>query len=98
MAPKKNKKQVESPVDVSPKKPEAVYHLYVKLNDKVFELDTEDIKTSLSALRPSLLKTSLTVRVTKGNKTIDRYLYLNDGRRLFNNKLTLEAFVRGLIF
>ncbi len=77
---------------------EGIYHLFIDLNDKTYELDTDDIGAAIMSFRPEILKTSLTIKVTKGNKTLDRYLYLKDAKRLFMNSITLEAFVRNLMF
>ena len=88
-------KTKETPVVVEQKK---VYHLYLKLNDKVYEVDTDDLEKSILEHKPAILKTSLTLKITKGKKTLDRYLYLRDARRLFTNSITLNAFVRNLFF
>ena len=73
------------------------YHVFLDLNDKTYEVDTDDIKATILSFKPSLLKTSLTVKVTKGNKMVVRYLYLNDARRLFSNDITLGVFVRNIL-
>lgn len=72
------------------------FHLYIKLNDKSFEVDTDNIVETIKSFKPAILKTALTIRITKGKRTIDRYLYLKDGRRLFTNDTTLDMFVRNL--
>lgn len=74
------------------------YHVFIKLNDRAYEVDTDNLVETILSFKPVILKTSLTLKITKGNKTIDRYLYLKEGRRLFTNNLTLEVFVRNLFF
>lgn len=76
----------------------ALYHVFLELNDKTYEVDTDNVEEAILSHKPPVLKTSLTVKVTKGQKTIVRYLYLKDARRLFNNKITLMVFVRNLLF
>jgi DNA polymerase III alpha subunit len=94
-------KVVKDVVDVKEEKKAKVskgeYHMFLKLNDKTCEVDTNDIKETLLAHKPSLLKTSLTVKVTKGDKTVTRYLYLRDARRLFINEIALHIFVRNIL-
>jgi hypothetical protein len=99
-APKETKiDEVVAEAPVKKEKPaKGIYHLYVELNDKAYETDTNDIAEAIRALRPNVLKTSLVIKVTKDNKTLDRYLYLNNARRLFLNRLTLESFVKNLLF
>lgn len=86
------------PEEVKEEVKKGQYHVLLKLNDKTYEVDTDDIEATILSYKPAVLKTSLTVRVTKGKKTLDRYLYLKDARRLFNNKITLMVFVRNLLF
>lgn len=96
----KVKKEVyveETPKKVN-KKSVGEYDVYVKLNEKEISEKTDDIKSVLLAVKPDLLKTSLTIKVTKNGKIFERYLYLNDARRLFRNDLTLGIFVRDAIY
>ena len=101
----RTKKKVEEAVDVVEvaekpvkKAKKGAYHLFIDLNDKSYEVDTDNLEEAIASFRPEILKTSLTIRVTKDGKTLDRYLYLNPARRLFNNSIALEAFVRNLLF
>lgn len=80
------------------KEKKSQYHVLLKLNDKTYEVDTNDIGATILEYKPAVLKTSLIIKVTKGDKTLDRKLYLKDARRLFNNKITLMVFVRNLFF
>ena len=76
------------------KKSKFEYSLYAKLNGKEYEAETNNLDEALFALRPKVLYTALLVRVTKGNKTVSKYLYLKDARRMFINALTRFVFVR----
>ena len=63
------------------------YHIYAELNDKVFETETNDIQQAIRDLEPKeLLKTALLVRITYRGKTIERYLYLREAKKLWINE------------
>ncbi len=84
---------VEKPV----KKPKAkTFHLWVKLNDKVHETDTDNLDEAIVALKPEILYTALHMKITKNGKTVDKYLYLKDARRFFTNSLTRFVFIKNL--
>lgn len=72
------------------------YHLYIKVNDREFETDTDNLFEAIMSFKPAILKTALTIRVTRGGKTYDKYFYLRQGRQLFVNQIMLEAFVRNI--
>lgn len=74
------------------------YHLVVKLNDQVFEIDTNDIAGAIKIYEPEFLRTKLIIQVTKDGKTLDRMFFLNDGKRLFTDKIKMEMFIKNLIF
>lgn len=100
---KQKKVDVEEVADISVEKPKkekkAEYHLVVKLNDQVFEIDTVDLAEAIKSFEPEFLRTRVIIQVTNSaGKTLERVLYLNDGKRLFNNRYTLEALIRNLIF
>lgn len=78
--------------DAKPKKKE--YSLFASINDKTFEAETDDLEEAIFSLKPPILYTALTLRITRNGKTITKYLYLKDARRLFNNSLTRFIFVR----
>jgi len=75
------------------------YHIYAELNDKVFETETNDIQQAIRDLEPKeLLKTALLVRITYRGKTIERYLYLREAKKLWINEYYLGHFIKYLIF
>ena len=98
---KTQSKVVKKVVEVKEEKEEKIskgeYHVFLDLNDKTYEVDTNNIEETILTHKPSLLKTSLTVKVTKDNKTVTRYLYLRDARRLFTNEIVLHIFVRNIL-
>lgn len=74
------------------------YHVVVKLNDQVFEFDTNDIKEAILSTKQDFLRTKVLIYVTKDNKTLDRMYYLYQGKRLFEDKYAMDAFIKNLIF
>lgn len=74
------------------------YNLYIKINDVVTEVNTDDIASAILDSKPEFPKTPLTIRVTKGNKTLDRYLQLQQAKRLYWNGVAMQAFIKNLIF
>jgi len=85
---------VESPVEKVSKPKKKEYSLFASINDKTFEAETDDLEEAIFSLKPPILYTALTLRITRNGKTITKYLYLKDARRLFNNSLTRFIFVR----
>lgn len=95
-ASKINKPKVTSnkEVKVEPK----LYKLYVDINDNVTELETDNLFDSIKACSPEFVRTSLTIRVTKDGKTLERFMYANKAKILFQNRIALEVFINNLIF
>ena len=83
-------------VEVKPKKVKFEYKLWAKLNDKEYEAETNNLDEAIFSLKPEILYTALHLKITKGGKTVDKYLYLKDARRLFTNSLTRFVFVKNL--
>lgn len=77
---------------------EPTYSLYIKINDVVTETKTDDIAEAILSAKPEFPKTPLTIRVTKGDKTLDRFIQLPMAKKLFSNKLTMESFIKNLLF
>lgn len=82
----------------APKQEETIYQLYVKLNDTEFTFDTNDILADLLSVKPEFLRTPVVIRVTLGDKTLDRYFFLNQGKRLFRDRYAQEYLIRNLTF
>jgi hypothetical protein len=88
---KKTVKKVE-------KKEEGEFIVVLKFNDKVFEFNTDNIQEVIKSVAPQSLKTKVVVQVTKGGKTLERVLFGSKAKMLFQNRYTLDAFVRNLFF
>lgn len=98
----KNKKQADTPKvsnevkQVKEKKKE--YKVFIKINDKITEVETNDIASAILSAKPEWPKTPLTIRITKDGKTRDRYLQVKDAKRLFTNEITMQMFIKNLLF
>lgn len=73
------------------------FHIYIKLNGVEYETDTNDIAEFIMSTKPNILYTTFDFKVTKGNVTVSRFLYLRDGRKLFSNPTFLQVFVNNLL-
>lgn len=97
--PKAVKKTVKKAVKkVGAPTPKFDYTVVIAINDETFKIKTNDIAEAIQSVKPEFLRTKTVVKVTKGKKTLDRLLYLQQGKMLFNNRITLESFVKNLIF
>lgn len=85
---KKVVKKVTKPV-AKPK-----FKLEITLNDKVYILETNDIKKSLLELKPPVIKTRFKITISTANSRFDRIMMVRMARLLFNNNLTMDTFVK----
>lgn len=86
----KPKKIVESPKE---------YHVVMKLNDQVFEKDTDNLMDTIMEFKPKFLKTKVTFKITRNDgKTVDKLLFVRGAKMIFRNALALKIFVTRLIF
>lgn len=73
------------------------YHVVVKLNDQVFEMDTDNVQEAIQSVAPEFLKTKLIINVTNDDgRQAERVLYLQKGKVLFTNRYAMEALARNL--
>lgn len=80
-------------------KAKSKFIVYTKLNGIEREVKTDDIAQAILDSKLEFPKTPLTVRVTnKKGKTLDRYIQLNQAKRMFIDKIAMEAFIKNLIF
>ena len=91
----KTKIKVEK-VKKTPKVSSGQYHLIIKLNEEVFETDTDDIAEAIFALNPKRIVTKAVITITKGDQTVDRFLLAMKARMLFKNKLTAQLFAKSV--
>lgn len=83
---------------VENKLPKGEFNVYIKINDVVTNVDTNDIASVILASKPDFPKTTMTIRVTKGKIVRDRYLQLQEAKRLYLNPIALEVFIKNLLF
>lgn len=95
---KKIETKVESNEEVTPKKPEGQFIVFTKVNGIANQIRTDDIANAIMAMKPELPKTTLVIRVTKGKVIRDRLLQLQEAKRLYSNEITMEMFIKNLLF
>lgn len=85
---------------VKPKEKLAEYKLTIKLNDKVFTIESDDIRSAILSVKPEFLRTRVIIGVEKSGveKKIERMFYLQQGKMLFMNKYAMDTFIKNLIF
>lgn len=83
---------------VAPKSDKKLYTVEVHLNDKIFNIETDDIQEAILSTKQDFLRTKVIVRVTKDEKTLERFFYLQQGKMLFINKFAMDTLLKNLIF
>lgn len=91
-------KKVETKDEVVEKKPEGQFIVFTKINGITNQVKTDDIANAIMSAKPELPKTTLVIRVTKGKVTRDRFLQLQEAKRLYSNEITMEMFIKNLLF
>lgn len=72
------------------------YHLKISLNDKVFDIDTDDLRSAIHSVKPEFLRTKIIMWITKDGRTVERLLYLRKGEALFRNKYAMDFLINNL--
>lgn len=75
-----------------------VYHLEMKMNDKVFECDTDNLAEAIMSFQPQVLKTRVFFNITKNGLTCAKQVMVRRARMMFRNPMYMNAFMRQLIF
>lgn len=96
----KQSKTKTEPVEekVENTKPTGQFIVFTKINGVTKQIITDDIAGAILAMKPELPKTTLTIRVTKGKVTRDRFLLLREAKRLYTNEITMQMFIKNLLF
>ena len=75
------------------------YFLKIKVNDKVTEVETEDLKESILEAAPRFVKTKVHIIVEKPDgKKYEKILFVNDAKQLFRNDIYMNFFLNHMIF
>jgi len=75
------------------------YFLKIKVNDKVTELETMDLKESILSAAPQFVKTKVHINVeNSGGKKYEKILFVNDAKQLFRNNVYMNFFLNHMIF
>lgn len=94
---KKTDKKIVAEVVKKPETKTGEYSVSIKLNGTVLKSDTNDILSTIASIKPLKIVTRVCLEVSKGGKTITRFLHTGQARKFFYNKLFAEAFTRGII-
>ena len=95
---KKNKKiKQETKTTITASVP-SMYKLWMKLNDKIFETETNDLGAAILSFAPKVLKTKILFRIEKDGKLAEKQVFVQKGKMIFRNNLFLQIFLRHLIF
>ncbi|MFA6897237.1 MAG: hypothetical protein WCQ96_03055 [Patescibacteria group bacterium] len=73
------------------------YYLQVTFNDKTTRKWTTSIKETFMSLKPDILRSNVTIKVTAGGKRAEKFLFLPQARNAFRNNLSAEILERQLI-
>ena len=97
-AVKKTIKKAPLKTLAQPKVETSMYRLTMKLNDEVFNCETNDLTKAILSFKPVHLKTKVNIVIEKDGKKCERQLFVNKGKLLFRNELFMRTFIRFLIF
>jgi trehalose/maltose hydrolase-like predicted phosphorylase len=73
------------------------YKLTVAIGGETFETQTNDLKKSILDLKPAKITNKVIVRVEEGKKFIEKILFVFPARRVFNNSVAAEYFVKNIL-
>lgn len=74
------------------------YSLRVEFNDKIHEVETDDIGQALYDLRPAVLKTRVIVKGKSAEGECDKLLLLNLAKMMWRSRLGCDIFAHRIIF
>lgn len=76
---------------------EGKYHVFISVNDKTYEADTDSIREYIMSLGLTYLQTKVIFKVTAGDKTVEKVMMGPMARRLFVNPMTALVFEKNII-
>ena len=65
-----------------------MYEVKLKINDKIYNSKDNVLIDALEKLKPDFYKTKGIFTVKKGDKVVERLLFVRQMKRFFNNKIT----------
>lgn len=92
------RKAVTKPkIEPQPKEPEYKYKVVVKMNNDVLTCETDDIKSALQELKPTVFKSRVVITVSNAYDSVERVMMIAKARLLFRNDLTMQVFVKNIL-
>lgn len=74
-----------------------LYKVTIAMNNDTHSFETNDLVQTLLDLKPESFKTKLVITVEKGDRKVEKQvMYSRQVRKLFNNKLTAQFFMRNI--
>lgn len=74
------------------------YHLTMKVNGDVFEIETTDLPKAILSFAPPVVKTKVLFTIKKGELVCEKQLFVRKARMVFTNRIFMVAFIKQLIF
>lgn len=78
----------------------AKYHLVMKFNDQIVDVETDNLAEAIQLHRPNNLKTRVLFTITDNEtgKVCERMVFTFRARQIFRNKTSMLVFINTLIF
>ena len=73
------------------------YYLQVTFNEKTIRKHTDSIKDTFMSLKPDILRSNVSIKVTSDGRKAEKLLFLPQARNAFRNDLAAEILERQLI-
>lgn len=78
-------------------KKELEYSVWVKMNGKEQTIETNDLEETIASLNVPWIHTEVYFKVSKGEKTAERRLLLNNAKRVLRNPFNRRVFINNLL-
>lgn len=72
------------------------YKLTILLNGETYNIQTDDIKEAILALKPPKITNTVVIRAKRGKKVVEKKLFVFLARRIFFNPLATQFFAKSL--
>lgn len=74
------------------------YTVTIEFNDQKHSFKTNDIGEAIMSVKPIFIKTRVKISVKKGKKVAERYLFVQEARRMWRTPVGMFAALHKLIF
>lgn len=56
-------------------------------------IETDDLLEAFNQLKPEWLRTTIHIKIEKGDDVVERFIFITKARMLLNNPFALEGFI-----